>query len=1260
MATLDTILNIQVKGTDQMTKLKTSIDATAKELKDLQKEGKKAGQTQDQYNAKVVTAETKLKALRGELTRGKTELIKNARAAGDTSKSYDSLTKQNAKLSAQLRKLSDPLGKNSKEFTKLSSKINTNTNALKKMDAQMGRQQRNVGGYGTAIKGVAMAIGGAILAFKALERAMGVFVDFEFQIKQVGVISGATAAEMEKLSDQAKALGSSTSFAAGEVAGLQVELAKAGFKTTEIEAMTSSILDLAFAFGNDLSTTATQVGVTLKAFNLDASEASRVTDVMAASFSNSLLDLEKFSVAMPKVATLAKQMGFSLEDTTSLLGVLADTGMEASTSATALKNIFLKLADPTGALAMELGRGISSVDELIPALKELEESGVDVAGMLELTDKRSVTAFATLLNGTEDVSKLNKILLESEGTTKRFADAMKDSLKGSLDATTSAAQGFAIELFEKLAPAITLLLDGVQLVFNVLSKLTPVIVTATTAFVAYKAVVIANIALQRGMAIATIAYNSIAAIMTGTLKIATIAQRAFNLAAKANPIGLLVAALVAAASAFGFFSDSAEESSGSVDELSESEKRLMEQNERLERQANTRRKSQAQEIQVVRDLIKTIKDETNSRGERLKATKELNSIAGTTITNLTNEKKLAKELEGAYNDTIAAIKAKYILQASEAEILGLIKQELKLGESIKNNNEDNLKINGKILKNQRAVSNLKLEEITLIRQRELGQISESVFLNTSRKLNENIVKIQEKNNFLEADKGRNLDSNLKSEEQILKSVEEQNKVQRATDKVIDGLVVKEKIKKTTTSQTLTLYQKIKKEVSEESAELTRLLVLKQQGKNVDEQIAKQTIILTKAKTKLNDVDKEIRKIQDDINESFKESENAVEEKLLSTQKQIDEDQKMLSSMQLLKDNGADLADEIIAQSIKIAKAKLDMAMIAIKADDASTQAQVDNINKLKGELAGFEAVLNESSQDGTTPISGFVNKMLFGSGDEDGEGYTGGDFLNDLQVTLGAVSSVLNEVSANQNAQTEKQLGVIETAKNKEIEAFKETSEFAMMSTEEQDTALVEMQQTFDNEMLALKVAQFKKDQQMAVSQALINGGMSIMNIIGASATGNAIADGIIKGILIASSIAMTGIQLSTIKAQQPPTAELGGVMDNSFFKNGGMVFGNSHAQGGEKFAVGGRVAELEGGEAVINKKSTAMFKPLLSNLNVAGGGRKFADGGMVFDVDSITNESNMIDVLAGALSNQQVLLVEADVTNSQKNVKNIESRITF
>ena len=119
MATLDTILNIKVEGTSQMTQLKTAIDETSKQLKDLKKNGKEAGQTQAQFNAKVVEGETKIKGLRGELNKQKNDLIKNAKALGDNSKSYDSLTKQNAKLSAEMRKLGDPLGKNKAKFQEL-------------------------------------------------------------------------------------------------------------------------------------------------------------------------------------------------------------------------------------------------------------------------------------------------------------------------------------------------------------------------------------------------------------------------------------------------------------------------------------------------------------------------------------------------------------------------------------------------------------------------------------------------------------------------------------------------------------------------------------------------------------------------------------------------------------------------------------------------------------------------------------------------------------------------------------------------------------------------------------------------------------------------------------------------------------------------------------------------------------------------------------------------------------------------------------
>ena len=65
-------------------------------------------------------------------------------------------------------------------------------------------------------------------------------------------------------------------------------------------------------------------------------------------------------------------------------------------------------------------------------------------------------------------------------------------------------------------------------------------------------------------------------------------------------------------------------------------------------------------------------------------------------------------------------------------------------------------------------------------------------------------------------------------------------------------------------------------------------------------------------------------------------------------------------------------------------------------------------------------------------------------------------------------------------------------------------------------------------------------------------------------------------------------------------------------YRSGGMVKGPSHKKGGVKFNVGGEVVELEGGEAVINKKSTKMFRDVLSKINQAGGGVKFEKGGML------------------------------------------------
>ena len=633
MATLDTILNIRVQGTDSMVKLKASIDTTTAELKKLKAEGKSAGESQDKFNAKIITAETKLKGLRGELNKGKTDLLKNAKAAGDTSKSYDSLTKQNAKLSAQARKLSDPLGKNSKEFSALTQKINTNTTALKRMDAQMGRQNRNVGNYKQAITGVASAVGIAIIAFKTFQRVIGTFVEFEFQMAQVGAISGATEVQLQMLTDTAKELGATTAFTAGEVAGLQKELAKLGFSPEEIEGMTAATLDLAYAFGNDLAETGEVVGVVLNSYSLEATEATRVTDVLASAFSKSALDLQKFNTAFPKVGAISSQLGFSLEGTTAILGKLSDAGLEASTAGTSLRSVFLKLADSNSALSQKLGGNVKSIDTLLPALQQLFEDGTDVEEMLGLTDKRAVTAFATMVKGADDIAVLTKEFENAEGTAEGFADVMRDTLQGSFDGMSSAADGFMITLVETLAPAIRLVVDGMALMFAGLSQLVKVYKFLQPGLVAYAATMV-GISIANGTFVSTLVASKVGlfAYQIG-VKLAAAKTWLLTAAMNANPLGLIVGGLAIATTALYSYSQGTDDAANSTDDLTDAMDDEADSISNLEKIRNKNAKQQTDEIAKLKALTGSIKNSTLSIEERERALKEYNKLAGTNMKN---------------------------------------------------------------------------------------------------------------------------------------------------------------------------------------------------------------------------------------------------------------------------------------------------------------------------------------------------------------------------------------------------------------------------------------------------------------------------------------------------------------------------------------------------------------------------------------------------------------------------------------------------
>lgn len=367
-----------------------------------------------------------------------------SRNAANTKFAAGSYRELNARLVAsrkRYKELSEEEreGKVGQQMLKDIQKLDTR---LKKLDGSMGNYQRNVGNYASALKGLGKVVGGAFLLGGATEivqrlgefvkESIGVFADFTRQVSFIGAVSGATKSELDALEETARRLGGTTEFTASQVAKLEIEYAKLGFKPAEILEATAATLDLATVSQSELGETAAVVGATIRAFNLDTEETGRVANVAALAFSNSALDLSKFSTAMAIVAPVAASAGKSIEETTGLMGVLADAGVDASTVGTGLRNVFLDLAV----------EGLT-LEEALDQISNATDSNVKA---VELFGKRGATVGTILAANRDRVDELTGALGSNQKFAKDAAETIRGDLKGSFDNLTSATENLQLTL----------------------------------------------------------------------------------------------------------------------------------------------------------------------------------------------------------------------------------------------------------------------------------------------------------------------------------------------------------------------------------------------------------------------------------------------------------------------------------------------------------------------------------------------------------------------------------------------------------------------------------------------------------------------------------------------------------------------------------------------------------------------------------------------------------------------------------------------
>lgn len=152
--------------------------------------------------------------------------------------------------------------------------------------------------------------------------------DFEAAMSQVQAISGATGAEMEKLSRYARDMGASTVFSASESAEAMTYLGQAGWDVQQMLDGLPGLLNLAASSNTDLATTASIVTNTISGLNMEASESARVADVMAAAASGADTNVEMMGETFKYVAPVAGALGYAIEDVALVTGLMANAGVK--------------------------------------------------------------------------------------------------------------------------------------------------------------------------------------------------------------------------------------------------------------------------------------------------------------------------------------------------------------------------------------------------------------------------------------------------------------------------------------------------------------------------------------------------------------------------------------------------------------------------------------------------------------------------------------------------------------------------------------------------------------------------------------------------------------------------------------------------------------------------------------------------------------------------------------------------------------------
>lgn len=293
---------------------------------------------------------------------------------------------------------------------------------------------------GTVAKGVASAaaglfsedgFGGVIKGAANLEQAMS----------KVQAATGASSEEMARFKTAAQEASAGSSFSSVEALGALQNLAKAGLSATDAIGALPAVVNLAGAGNTDLATSSELLTKVISGMGGKFSDAAHYADVLALAAQATDTNVVGLGEALNEAAPVAQKMGLKLEPTVAMLGKLADAGLDAGRSGTALKTILTQFSDPASNFRSELANAGITTTDFEKALHQLAAAGPAGSKAIKSVGEEAGPALRELIGqGTGALDELTGRLQNSEGSAAAMAEAMRNNLNGALGSLGSAWQ----------------------------------------------------------------------------------------------------------------------------------------------------------------------------------------------------------------------------------------------------------------------------------------------------------------------------------------------------------------------------------------------------------------------------------------------------------------------------------------------------------------------------------------------------------------------------------------------------------------------------------------------------------------------------------------------------------------------------------------------------------------------------------------------------------------------------------------------------